>query len=375
MGAKIYTKAERAAQKLKAAKPSHALQKHAPAPKARNKPDAKAPSDAEQRAIATLGDANRMLAMVCDAPTAKRAIDIATAAEFYARKAKMGDAAIAHATRIKLGAKRMLGTYINALPEAKRGPKADVEIISTGDNKSRLDAYKEIGITPALAAEAQRLVDIPDEEWARVESGEIKPSVALRNVKRSTLSDRIASLPAGKYRVIYADPPWKYGDERQGLEKEGTAAAAQYPTMPTSKICEFADHTGRPVSDLADKDAVLFMWATFPLLDDALNVIRAWKFDYKTAIVWDKQRSNIGNYHDARCELLMICVRGSCPIEIDTRVKQVQSIQRSEHSRKPEEFRQLIDSLYPSGPRVELFRRGVAPDGWVIWGNESEVAA
>lgn len=203
----------------------------------------------------------------------------------------------------------------------------------------------------------------------KVARGEVKGMQALREVKRAGLSERVAALPDGQYRVIYADPPWKYGDERQGLEKEGTAAAAQYPTMPTTDICTL------DIRSLAAPDAVLFLWATFPLLEDGIAVMKAWGFSYKTAFVWDKQRSNIGNYHDARAELLMIGTRGSCPIEIDTRPKQVQSIARGKHSAKPEEFRALVDQLYPTGPRIELFRRGDVPAGWKTWGNEAEVAA
>lgn len=210
----------------------------------------------------------------------------------------------------------------------------------------------------------------------KVAAGEVKGMEALRQVKRATLGERIAALPAGKFRVVYADPPWKYGDERTGENvRSDSAAADHYPTMSTDKICAFTDENGRHASDLAAGDAVLFMWATFPLLEDALRVIAAWKFNYKTAIVWHKQRSNVGNYHDASCELLMIAVRGSCPIEIDKRVCQMQSIARGAHSAKPEEFRALIDKLYPSGPRVELFRRGTPPDGWTIWGNEATEAA
>lgn len=327
----------------------------------------------EQRALVKLGDATKMLAEIRDAPSAKHVMDIAAAAEHYARKARLGADAVQYAAGIKLDAERKLGEYLKPLPEAKRGPKS--EFIPDSGNNSRLQTYKEMGITPRLAAEAQRLAEIPDETFARVKSGEIKPSVALRDQRRATLGDRVAALPDGKFRVIYADPPWKYGDERTGdVGRAGTAAADQYPTMPTEAICSLAPYD-RSVRDLAAGDAVLFMWATFPLLEDGLSVVKAWGFHYKTAYIWDKQRSNIGNYHDARAELLMIATRGSCPIEIDTRPNQVQSIARGRHSAKPEEFRALIDRLYPTGPRVELFRRGEAPPGWVIWGNESEVAA
>jgi N6-adenosine-specific RNA methylase IME4 len=368
MGTKIYTKAELAQQE----RAGHAKQRHAIIDVA---------SPEESNALVKLGDAARMLAEVRDAPSAKKLMDLAAAAEHYSKKAKLGEAAVTYAAGIKLDAERKLGEYLKRTPKAKGGQPYQ----ATGTQKEPVEdapTLADLGISKKLSAEAQRLADIPEETFQRVKSGEIKPTVALRDVKRSEVSAKIAALPAGKFRLIYADPPWKYGDERAGLDKEGTAAAAQYPTMPTSQICELAPD-GRHVSDLAAADSVLFMWATFPLLEDGLQVIKAWGFKYKTAFVWDKQRSNIGNYHDARAELLMIATRGSCPIEIDTRPKQVQSIARGKHSAKPEEFRELVESLYPKAiirekgkeRAIELFRRGESPKGWKIWGNESEAAA
>lgn len=340
------------------------------------------PADIQQ-GLVKLGGLVRGLAEVKDAPSAKQMMDVAAAMEVYAKKAKMGQDAVNHAAGIKLDAERMLGQYLKATPNTPAGRPKQIGADSAPIiDELRPPTLAELGISKKLSAEAQRLASIPAEEFAKVKSGEMKPSMAFRNQKRTELPEKIAALPAGKFRLIYADPPWKYGDERAGLEKEGTAAAAQYPTMEVDAICAFSDDDGRHVSDLGAADSVLFMWATFPLLEDGLAVMKAWKYDYKTAFVWDKQRSNIGNYHDASCELLMIGVRGSCPIEIDTRIKQVQAIPRSEHSRKPERWREIIESLYPSaivdGPNlraVELFRRGTAPSGWVIWGNESEVAA
>ncbi len=369
MGTKIYTKAERKALELK----SHTKQRHA------------APVD-EQKAMATLGNATRMLAEVRDAPSAKHAMDLASAAEHFARKAKLGHDAVNYAAGIKLDAERMLGQYLRQAPKARgaaAGGSKDGPRGTYTEPRDETPTLADMGISKKLAAEAQRLAEIPAATFAKVKAGEIKPMVALRDQKRATLGDRIAALPRGKFRVVYADPPWKYGDERNGsaigavgdAARSDSSAADKYPTMPTSSICDFTDENGRHVSDLAAGDAVLFMWATFPLLEDAFEVMRAWKFTYKQAFVWHKQRSNVANYHDASCELLMIGTRGSCPIEIDERLPQVQSIARGKHSAKPEAFRTLIDRLYPSGPRVELFRRGVAPDGWTIWGNESEQAA
>lgn len=367
MGKAIYTKAEREQME----RDGHANQRRAVI-------DVAPPE--EQNALAKLGDATRMLAEVRDAPSAKKLMDLAAAAEVYAKKAQLGLDAVNLAMGIKLDAARKLGEYLKRTPKAKGsdyGGRAPID--GTREEPSNPPpTLAELGISKKLSAEAQRLASIPEDTFAKVKAGEIKPSIALRDQKRATLSTRIASLPDGKFRVIYADPPWKYGDERAGLDAADSAAEGQYPTMPTAQICDLAAD-GRHVSDLAAPDAVLFMWATFPLLVDALDVIKAWGFKYKTAIIWDKQRSNLGNYHDARAELLMIATRGSCPIEINTRPKQVQSIARGRHSAKPEEFRDLIDQLYPSGPAVELFRRGskiqTKVRTWAIWGNESEAAA
>jgi len=190
---------------------------------------------------------------------------------------------------------------------------------------------------------------------------------AYRKLRHATVSERTTDLPEGKYRVIYADPPWKYSDERTNLGNySDSAATAQYPTMSVDELC------GLDVKSLTADDAVLFCWATFPLLPDALEVVKAWGFKYKTAFVWDKERANMGNYHNASAELLLICTKGSCTPEGEKRPDQVQTLKREgRHSEKPEHFRELIDSMYPSGPRIELFRRGDAPEGWHVWGNEA----
>jgi N6-adenosine-specific RNA methylase IME4 len=211
--------------------------------------------------------------------------------------------------------------------------------------------------------------------FAKIGTGELKANEALRQVKRKKLKGKGSFVPVGerKYRVLYADPPWKYSDERTGLaDYSSTAAAEHYPTMSVEELVLSADK----VKDISAKDAVFFCWATFPLLPDALEVVRAWGFIYKTAFVWNKVRPNFGHYHNASAELLLVCTRGSCTPETDKLEPQVQSIERKgRHSEKPEEFRALIDRLYPSGYRVELFRRGAAPKGWDVAGNEVQEAA
>jgi N6-adenosine-specific RNA methylase IME4 len=196
-----------------------------------------------------------------------------------------------------------------------------------------------------------------------------KPTQAKREVVRERLAEESEALPVGTYRVIYADPPWQYGDSKAFEQADATAAEGHYPTMPLADICSL------PIEDMAADNAVLFMWGTFPLLPDALQVIRAWGFKYKTAFVWDKQRTNMGNYHTADAEMLFVATRGSCVPDAKERERQVQRVKRTgRHSEKPEHFREMIQRLYPKGSRVELFRRGKAPKGWKVWGNEASVS-
>ena len=173
--------------------------------------------------------------------------------------------------------------------------------------------------------------------------------------------------PEGQYRVLYADPPWDYDDQRTGGVGSG-AALANYETMPTE--CIAALHTnGRSVKDIAGKDSVLFLWTTAPTLPDALQVISAWGFKYRAQFVWNKVRSYNGHYNDVQHELLLIAVRGGCQPENDSLHGSIVTVERTGHSKKPEEFYDIIEEMYPSGPYLELFARNTR-GGWKSWGNE-----
>lgn len=200
----------------------------------------------------------------------------------------------------------------------------------------------------------------------KVRRGTLKPSEAHRQARRDAVHTKVSALPDGQYRVIYADPPWQYNDQRMTADhRESTAATFHYPTM------SFAELAALPVRTLAAPDAACFLWATFPLLPSQLDILTAWGFTYKTAFVWDKGRGSFGHYHDASAELLLLGTRGSCTPDTDQREPQIIRFPRSNHSAKPEALRAMIDRLYPHGPRIELFCRGDAPTPpWVAWGAE-----
>ena len=199
-------------------------------------------------------------------------------------------------------------------------------------------------------------------DWAEEQDASLQDLRAEKR-RRQKAAARIAP-PAGKYRVIYADPPWEYGDERQGLSGY-TAAVDHYPTMSLDELCDL------PIENLAHKNAVLFLWTTSPLNDEAFQIVESWGFEYKAQFVWDKMRHNVGHYVSVRHELLLICTRGSCVPDSSKLPNSVQRIKRGEHSAKPEEFYALIEEMYTSGPYIELFARNERK-GWEQWRNQAQ---
>ena len=137
-------------------------------------------------------------------------------------------------------------------------------------------------------------------------------------------------------------------------------AVKHYPTMPLQDICDI------PVP--SEDNAVLFLWVTSPLLEDSFKVIKAWGFKYKTSFVWDKILHVMGHYNSVRHEFLLVCTKGSCTPDVQKLFDSVVSIERTEHSVKPKEFRDMIDFLYPIGERLEMFARE-SSEGWDVWGN------
>ena len=205
----------------------------------------------------------------------------------------------------------------------------------------------------------------------QVRKGDIRPSEAHRQMRRDEVAKKAVDLPDGKFRVIYSDPPWKYNDDLAYKPSGHLAGAASmhYPTLTLAEL------KALDVPKLTADDAVLFLWATCPLLEDALDLARAWGFRYKAQFVWDKVKHNMGHYNSVRHELLLICTKGSATPEVSKLFDSVQVIERTAHSAKPEQFREIIDTLYPSGPRIELFCRGKAPNEWQAWGAEFDECA
>jgi N6-adenosine-specific RNA methylase IME4 len=127
-----------------------------------------------------------------------------------------------------------------------------------------------------------------------------------------------------------------------------------------------------PVPDIATDDAVLFLWATSAQLPIALQVVEAWGFEYKTNMVWVKDRTGLGFYCRNQHELLLIATRGEIPVPLPkNRPASVVHSPRGKHSEKPVCFYKIIEDMYPDLPKIELFARKKYP-GRDVWGQSSD---
>lgn len=170
-----------------------------------------------------------------------------------------------------------------------------------------------------------------------------------------------------KYQIIYADPPWAYKD--QGCQ--GTMAN-HYKGM------SYVELSMLPINKIADDNCILFMWATYPMLNEALATIKSWGFTYKTiAFQWIKLNKNnrkpfygLGRWTRGNSECCLLATKGY-PKRISASVFQLIQQPRGKHSEKTQEARDKIIQLVGDLPRIELFARQKT-DGWDVWGNEVE---
>jgi N6-adenosine-specific RNA methylase IME4 len=164
-------------------------------------------------------------------------------------------------------------------------------------------------------------------------------------------------LPAGLIELIYADPPWQLGNPDSAHAPEN-----HYPTMALEEIAALE----LPTAD----DCLLLLWAVNCRLPQALELIEAWGFEYKTNLVWVKQRIGLGFWVRNRHELLLLATRGRFPLpDPHDCPDSVLEAPRGRHSQKPAGFYERIERAWPQASKLELFARCARP-GWVAWGNE-----
>lgn len=233
-----------------------------------------------------------------------------------------------------------------------------------------------------ILRETPRSIDLSHSKSSRFEATKSLPNlfpirapsleVLDLGEKMSASSDLVQSLKGRRFATILADPPWQF------INKTGKVAPehkrlARYGTMKLPEICAM------PIGDVAAPMAHLYLWCPNALLPDGLEVMKAWGFTYKSNIVWHKIRKDggsdgrgVGFYFRNVTELILFGVRGKNARTLAPGRSQVNLLgtRKREHSRKPDEQYELIESCSP-GPFLELFGRGTRR-GWTTWGNQAD---
>lgn len=185
-------------------------------------------------------------------------------------------------------------------------------------------------------------------------------------------SENLLSFCQGRtYATIYADPPWRF-QNRTGKVAPEHKRLNRYPTMSLNEI------EALPVPSIAAEKSHLYLWVPNALLPEGLAVMKAWGFEYKGNIIWEKVRKDgqpdgrgVGFYFRNVTEILLFGIRGENNRTLAPARSQVNLVrtQKREHSRKPDEMVEIIERCSP-GPYIELFARGDRP-GWDMWGNQA----
>ena len=288
-------------------------------------------------------------------------------------------------------------------PEAKAKatrslPQNSAEAIR-GERESRTQAANLFGVshdtvtkvrlmdatgTPALLAAARSgeisvhtaatLATLPAEQQVRaVRDGQVAALRAAKEVREQKSRAKVERkhalaaeirgepppAPTGPYRVIVADPPWRYDKRAEDPTHRG---ANPYPDMTTAEICAIR------VEEFAHQDCILWLWTTNAFMRDAFAVLDAWGFSEKTILTWAKQKMGVGDWLRGQTEHCILATRGH-PVATLTNETTLLTADTREHSRKPDDFYALVERLCP-GSKVEMFSRETRP-GWAVWGAET----
>jgi N6-adenosine-specific RNA methylase IME4 len=200
---------------------------------------------------------------------------------------------------------------------------------------------------------------------AKVMKGEVSIYKAHTDIRRDEKKEERQKdiienpvVPDGTYNVLLADPPWRY----EFSETTRREIENQYPTMDLDAI--------KALELPQEDDCILFLWATAPKLEEAMQVLNSWGFTYKTCAIWDKEKMGMGYWFRIQHELLLVGVRGNVRApETDARFQSVIRSPRSTHSSKPEVVYEMIEQMFPNKKYLEAFARSNR-EGWSSWGNQ-----
>jgi len=328
--------------------------------------------------------AQRALAKAVKIEQAAHVAGVAEKMEALAIRAKdvllSGDAA-----ELKVRATRKVGVLIRTEKEAGKLPKGGRPSKKNRDFKIPVSLAKR-GVDKNLAIRARTFEAMPEDSFERqvakvrrmaaaaaegdreivlaAKADRHAAAVEQRRQREKAVAGKIAALPSKRYGVIYADPEWKF-ETYSAKGKLDTSAENHYTTGTLDEI------KARDVASISAPDCVLFLWATAPMMPQALEVMQAWGFEYKSQVIWKKDRGGTGYWFINWHELLLVGTRGHIPAPAQgDQWASVIEAPRGRHSEKPEVFYRMIEGYFPNVPKIELNARATRA-GWDAWGFDA----
>lgn len=308
--------------------------------------------------IVKMEQANRLLAECKTVPEAKYYHDMAEAGRQFARMNHLGLEAVNNAAEFKLRTERRLGDLLKQMAEnGERETRG-------GDRKSKQspDAstlmLNDIGVSKNQSSRWQTMAEVPEEQFekfvaeTKADKAELTSAGVIRLARhneQAAIEPRPILFPTSQFSTIVVDPPWPI--EKIAREVRPNQAALDYPTMSLDEI------SALPVSPLCFDDCHLYLWTTERFLPSAFGILETWGFRYIFTMVWRKpggyQPFGLPQYN---CEFVLFGRRGSLNFDDTKNFFTCFEAPRREHSRKPDEFYDLVRRVSP-GPRLDMFSR------------------
>lgn len=273
-----------------------------------------------------------------------------------------------------LDAEVRIGELMREVPKAQ-GTRTDIELCNNADKKFKAEVIKESGFTPMQVSRFETLAAHPEVvEQVKAEARESEEVVTrsavlgrIKNEQRKEMIQRQVEeiekgnieKPDGLFDVIAIDPPWNYGTS---FDADGRRVANPYPEMTQEQL--------KAIEIPAKENCVMFLWTTQKFIWDAKELLDTWGFTYRSMIVWDKEKIGMGDLIRMQCEFCLVGIKGSPVFKDNHSVRDIIREPRREHSRKPEEFYRIVDSLC-AGRKLDFFSREERT-GWFSYGNDTK---
>lgn len=246
---------------------------------------------------------------------------------------------------------------------------------TTAMHKPKREVIKDLGFSPKQAERMQTLAENPEIVKEAIQEardnddivsrafvlGKIKQVKRKENIQKQVddIENSVMDKPDGLFDVIAIDPPWNYGTQ---FNASGRRVANPYPEMTQKQL--------KAIEVPASNNCVMFLWTTHKFIWDAKELLDTWGFEYRSMLVWDKQKIGMGDLLRMQCEFCLIGIKGKPVFRDNHSVRDIISEPRREHSRKPEGFYSLVDSLCV-GRKLDYFSRE-RREGWCSYGNDTE---